>query len=58
MTDKPIITGSFGYFQKGNRYFWRINNEIHFDQGFKSKNDCNSWIEEKRNQYGLELDNI
>lgn len=48
------IIGSYGYYQKGNRYFWKIKNEIHLNMGFKSKRDCDLWIEDKRNQYGFE----
>jgi hypothetical protein len=50
----PVFIGSYGYYQKGNRYHWRINGEIKTEMGFKSKDDCDKWIEEKRNQYGFE----
>ena len=50
----PVVIGSYGYYQKGNRYHWRINGKIKTKMGFKSKEDCDKWIEEKRNQYGLE----
>ena len=52
--NKPAVIGSYGYYQKGNRYHWRINGEIKEEMGFKSKEDCDKWIEEKRNQYGFE----
>lgn len=48
------VSGSYGYFQKGNRYFFKIGATTHFNMGFKSKNDCDKWIQEKRNQYGLD----
>ena len=48
------VIGSYGYYQKGNRYHWRINGEIKDTMGFKSKEDCNKWIEEKGVQYGFE----
>lgn len=50
----PVFLGSYGYFQKGNRYFFKIGATTHFNMGFKSKNDCDKWINEKRNQYGLD----
>jgi len=51
--DNKII-GSFGYYQKSNRYHWKINNEIKINMGFKSKNDCEEWIKEKYFIYGFE----
>lgn len=52
--NKPAVIGSYGYYQKGNRYHWKINGEIKKEMGFKSKEDCDKWIGEKRNQYGFE----
>lgn len=41
----------YGYIQKGNRYFWRVGDTTHFNQGFKSKNDCDEWINQVRDKY-------
>jgi len=51
--EKNVI-GSYGYYQKGNRYYWKVNETINTVMGFTSKNNCNNWIEEKKNQYGLD----
>jgi hypothetical protein len=47
----PNDCGFYGRFQKGNRYFFKIGDKIYFDQGFKSKKDCNEWIESVRDLY-------
>ena len=35
-----------GYVQPGNRYFWKINDEVHFEAGFKSKEDFDNHYNE------------
>ena len=40
--------GEFGYIQKGNRYHWKINDEIIIQEGFKSKKEADVWIQEKK----------
>jgi len=52
--NKEKISGSYGYYQKGNKYHWRINNIIKMEMGFKSKKECDEWIEEKRTSYGFQ----
>lgn len=52
--DNSRTLGRYGYIQSGNRYHWRINGEIKTDMGFKSKKQCDEWIEEKRNSLGFE----
>jgi hypothetical protein len=49
-----IFVGSHGYEQKGNRYFWRIGAKTKFNQGFKSKDDCDEWINKVRDKYGFD----
>lgn len=51
---KPNVVGSYGYSQKGNRYFWRIGAKTKFNQGFKSKDDCEEWINKVRDKYGFD----
>lgn len=53
-TMEKNVIGSYGYYQKGNRYYWKVNETINTVMGFTSKNNCNNWIEEKKNQYGLD----
>lgn len=48
------ITSHYGYVQKGNRYFWKMGATTKFNQGFKSKKDCEDWINEKKDQYGFD----
>jgi hypothetical protein len=47
MKQDNLIVGKFGYVQKSSRYFWKINEEIEMAQGFKSKKQCNEWLEIK-----------
>lgn len=54
MKDTSKTIGQYGYYQKGNRYHWQKNGEIKTEMGFKSKNQCDEWIEEKRYKYGFE----
>jgi hypothetical protein len=51
---KASVSSSHGYIQKGNRYFWRIGAKTKFYQGFKSKDDCDKWINEVRDKYGFD----
>jgi hypothetical protein len=44
----------FGYSQSRNRYHWKINDVIILNQGFRSKNDCDNWIQENRNRLGFD----
>ena len=50
------VNGSHGFRQKGNRYFWKIGTMTMsiLNQGFRSKADCEEWIESKREKYGLD----
>ena len=52
--DNTVEEGDHGYIQKGNRYFWQVGAATKFDQGFKSKEDCDNWINAKRESYGLD----
>ena len=52
-TMEKNVIGSYGYYQKGNRYYWKVNETINTVMGFTSKNNCNNWIEEKKNQLML-----
>ena len=54
MSNGYVILSTHGYIQKGNRYFWKIGAETKFNQGFKSKQDCENWINKKKDEYGLE----
>lgn len=45
------MTNMYGYLQKGNRYFWKIGANTNFQYGFKSKQDCDNWINEVRDRY-------
>lgn len=54
MSNGYVILSTHGYIQKGNRYFWKIGAETKFNQGFKSKRDCDKWVDEKRIEYGFE----
>lgn len=47
------VIGSHGYFQKGNRYFFKEGDIVH-KSGFKSKQDCEEWINLNREKYGLD----
>lgn len=40
--------GNYGYAQKGNRYHWKIEDEIFIQEGFKSKKEADAWIQEKK----------
>lgn len=51
---QTAVSGSHGYIQKGNRYFWKIGAKTKFNQGFKSKEDCDNWINEVREKYGFD----
>lgn len=47
-SNSELIAGIFGYVQKSNRYYWKVNGEIELNQGFKSRKQCNEWLETKR----------
>lgn len=44
----------YGYKQKRNRYFWQTGPTTRFNQGFRSKQNCEDWINSRREQYGLD----
>ncbi len=45
---------NYGYNQKGNRYHWRINGQIITSVGFKSKANCDEWIDEQIKEDNLD----
>jgi len=46
--------GDYGYFQKGNRYFFKDGSKIHSNMGFKSKKECEEWISLKSKSHGFD----
>ena len=48
--NSELIVGMFGYVQKSNRYYWKVNGEIELNQGFKSRKQCDDWLELKQEQ--------
>lgn len=51
---KPNVRCIYGYKQLGNRYYWKRGASKNFTQGFKSKEDAISWIEEERQSGNLD----
>lgn len=42
--------GKLAYIQKRNRYFWKNGATTKYNEGFRSKEECDIWINSKRDE--------